>query len=451
MHWLLLTLPIACSFSCTKFIDIDPPATQAEASKVFATDQTATAATIGLYYQMIASNLNFMSGAITIYPGLSADDFINISPNNDYDGFKNNNIPVASPTVNNRFWGNSYRNIYQANSVLEGLSASSSLSTPIKAQLEGEMLFTRALHYFYLINLFGDVPYETTTDYRENSILPRTPAATISMQMINDLIRSKQLLKDSYSISTNSRPNLMAATALLARYYLFQSDWMNAEIQATEVINSGRYRLEANLNNVFIATSAETIFQLTRPTSNTVEGSVFIPTSATVRPAFAITASLLSKFIAGDNRRANWLRSNTVSGVTYFYPFKYKIRSSTTVTENSVVLRLAELYLIRGEARAQLNNVSGSQADLNMVRMRAGLGATTATTSTDLINAVLNERHLEYFAEWGHRWFDLKRTATASAVLILVKGNNWQTDDQLYPIPQAQLLLNSALTQNKGY
>ncbi|MFA6245319.1 MAG: RagB/SusD family nutrient uptake outer membrane protein [Mucilaginibacter sp.] len=450
-HWLVLVIPVALLLSCRKFIDIAPPATQAEASKVFATDQTATAAAIGLYYQMISANLNFMSGALSIYPGLSSDDLVNVSSNSDFDAFKNNNIPIASSTINSRLWGNAYKNIYQANAVLDGLASSKSLSNPIKEQLEGEMLFTRALHYFYLVNLFGDVPYEAATGYRENSILPKSPAATIKAQMISDLLRAKQLLKNSYSISTNSRPNLMAATALLARYYLFQNDWVNAENQANEVINSGTYRLESNLTNVFLATSAETIYQLARPTNNTVEGSVFIPSSGTVRPTFVVTPSLLNKFLPGDNRKTNWLKSNIVGGITYYYPYKYKVRSSAVVTENAVVIRLAELYLIRSEARAQLNNLSGAQSDLNIVRARAGLNTTTAVTRSELINAVLDERQLEFFAEWGHRWFDLKRTATADTILSLVKGSNWQPEDQLYPIPQAQILLNSALTQNKGY
>ncbi|WP_374950048.1 RagB/SusD family nutrient uptake outer membrane protein [Mucilaginibacter sp.] len=449
--WLLLVIPFSLFFSCRKFIDIAPPATQAEASKVFATDQTATAAAIGLYYQMISANLNFMSGAMTIYPGLSSDDLVNVSSNSDYDAFKNNNIPITSSTVNSKLWGNAYRNIYQANSVLEGLVASNSLSTPIKEQLEGEMLFTRALHYFYLVNLFGDVPYETATGYRENSTLPRTPAATINAQMISDLLRAKQLLRGSYSVSTNSRPNLMSVTALLARYYLFQNDWSNAGKQADEVISSGNYRLESNLTNVFLATSVETIYQLARPTNNTVEGSVFIPISGTVRPAFTITSSLLSKFEPNDNRKTNWLKSNIVSGVAHYYPYKYKVRSSTTITENSVVIRLAEIYLIRSEARAQLNDLTGSRSDLNIVRTRAGLTTTTAVTRPELVSAVLEERQLEFFAEWGHRWFDLKRTGAANTILGALKGSNWQPEDQLYPIPQAQILLNPVLTQNKGY
>jgi hypothetical protein len=437
--------------SCKKFVDIPAPQTQAESSSVFSSNATATSAVVGLYYQMIASNLTLMNGAITIYTGLSGDEISNVNPNSDYDAFRTNAIPSNNSSINSKFWTNAYKYIYQANAVLEGLNQSTAVTAAVKDQLRGEMLFSRALNYFYLVNLFGDIPLITTTDYLKNGSVPRTSVATVNQQIIADLTEAKQLLTGSYAGSTNVRPNKMAATALLARMYLYQKDWVNAEAQATELLNSGAYSLETDPSKVFGSSSAETIFQLARPTANTAEGAAFIPASGSAKPTFIITNALLNSFENGDSRKTSWLKTNNIGGTSYNYPYKYKIRNSTTVSEYNVVLRLAEIYLIRAEARAEQQKLSEALADLNVIRNRAGLPNATFSVQADVLNAIIHERQIELFAEWGHRWLDLKRTGLSNSVLSLVKGANWQPSDALYPIPLSQILLNPFLTQNAGY
>jgi starch-binding outer membrane protein, SusD/RagB family len=294
-------------------------------------------------------------------------------------------------------------------------------------------------------------PLETSTDYLVNGSMPRTTASKVYSQVVNDLLTAETLLTASYSSSTNTRPTEMAAAALLARVYLYQKDWVNAETQASMVINSGSYNLESNLNNVFLATSGETIFQLARPANNTAEAIAFIPSSTSIKPTFAVRSSLLNAFTSGDNRKISWLNSDTISGTAYYYPYKYKQRVNNPVTEYNVVLRLAEVYLIRAEARAEQNNTNGAQADINMIRNRAGLANTTASTSATLFNAIAAERQVELFAEWGHRWLDLKRTGTIDTVIGTAKSIVWKPADALYPIPLAQIQLNPFLTQNSGY
>jgi hypothetical protein len=124
------------------------------------------------------------------------------------------------------------------------------------------------------------------------------------------------------------------------------------------------------------------------------------------------------------------------------------------VLEYLVVLRLSEQYLVRAEARTHLNDLSGAAADINVVRNRAGLPDTKATDKTSLLDAIAQERRVELFAEWGHRWLDLKRTATIDTIMNIVslsKGSSWNTNAQLYPIPAGDILLNPYLTQNPGY
>ncbi len=119
-----------------------------------------------------------------------------------------------------------------------------------------------------------------------------------------------------------------------------------------------------------------------------------------------------------------------------------------------MMLRLGEQYLIRSEARTQQDNLPGALADLNAIRLRAGLANTEATTKEEILASLLHERQVELFTESGHRWLDLKRTGTIDNIMPLItteKGGIWQTTDQLYPIPADDIQRNKNLIQNSGY
>lgn len=439
--------------SCKKFVTIAPPQDQVVSATVFNDDKTATAAVTGIYSQMMTTGGNLMNGALTIYPGLSADEFYNVKSLATYDPFVSNSLLKTNSSVQNYFWRYSYAYIYQANACLEGLAASTGVSAPVKKQLMGECLFVRAYCYFYLTGLFGDVPLETVTDYQVNAVAPRTAAAKVLEQIISDLTSAQSLLVPAYPVAGTIRPNKWAATALLARASLYQKSWPAAEAAATAVISSGMYSLVKDLNAVFLANSKEAIFQLAPVlfNANTSEGQAFIPASATAIPTFNIPAYTLAAFEAGDQRKNAWIKSTTVGGTTYYYPYKYKIRSGFTVTEYSMAERLAESYLVRAEARAQQNNMAGAIADLDTIRVRAGLSLLPNTLSqAACLQAVEQERRIELFAEWGHRWLDLRRTGRIDAVLGAEKAN-WKSTSALYPVPYAEIQKNVFLTQNNGY
>jgi len=115
-------------------------------------------------------------------------------------------------------------------------------------------------------------------------------------------------------------------------------------------------------------------------------------------------------------------------------------------TDPAYVIRIAEVYLIRAEARAQqAGKISDAITDLNAIRDRAGLTPTTATSQADVLLAIENENRLEFGLE-GHRWFDLVRTGRAAAVLGLTDANKY-----VLPIPFDQINVDPALTQNTGY
>jgi hypothetical protein len=437
--------------SCKKFVQIEPAPNLIETEAVFSSDQTAVTSVLGLYVQMRNQNLSIMNGGPSVFAGLSADEIYNTASNATADPFFKNALLANNSTINSNFWGSAYRSIYQVNAIIEGLEKSNSLTDSLKRQLLGEMKFARAFYYHFLVNLFGDVPLVTTTNYQLNSTISRNGSGQVIQQMIADLQEAQQLLKTYYPSTNRARPNKWTATALLARVYLYQKDWVNAEAEATMIINSGQYGLNANLNNVFIINNNEIIWQLARDGSNTAEGATFIPASATTRPTYAITTYLLNSFEPGDQRKTNWLKSNVVSGQTYYYPFKYKVRTATPVSEYEVVFRLAEFYLIRAEAKARQNNVTGAKDDLNIIRSRAGLPNSPAATQTEILSAIEQERRVELFTEWGHRWLDLKRNNLAEIVLGPIKAPNWQSTDVLYPIPQVELDRNPFLVQNPGY
>lgn len=127
--------------------------------------------------------------------------------------------------------------------------------------------------------------------------------------------------------------------------------------------------------------------------------------------------------------------------------------------EYYTVLRLAEQYLIRAEANTRLGQTQAAIDDLNVVRARVALFALPASLSQQqCMNAVEQERRVELFTEWAHRWFDLKRwpgisnpnLTRADEVLGAIKPD-WQPTDQWYPVPRSELQLNAFLVQNPGY
>jgi hypothetical protein len=122
--------------------------------------------------------------------------------------------------------------------------------------------------------------------------------------------------------------------------------------------------------------------------------------------------------------------------------------------DNIQVLRLAEMYLIRAEARAQQDNISGGNsaaADINVVRQRAGVPLIEGLSKNQVLLAIENERRMELCFE-GHRWYDLVRTGRAQAVMDEFTSN-WTSKDELWPIPLREIINNPALqnAQNPGY
>ncbi len=439
--------------SCKKFIAVDDPNDQLNSDMVFSDSSTAVSAITGIYSEMLTSRNLFSNSSITLYGGMSADELYSYAPGLNEEFTKNQITQVNHVNIDNSFWKPAYKYIYAANLAIEKLSQSQGLSGSLKNQLTGEAKFIRAFCFFHLVNLFGDVPLIISSKYQYNTNAPRTTTAAVYTQIINDLSDAKNLLSADYVTAERVRPNKWTAAALLSRCFLYTSQWQNAATEANSIIATGVYSLEADLNNVFLNTSTEAIWQLkpVRPGFNTYEGLEILPTSPFSYPTYLVTANLRGSFETGDSRKSAWINSRVYNNDTLYFPYKYKVPNGATLSEYYMVFRLAEQYLIRAEAAVNLNNISDARANLNSLRARAGLGNTLANDIPSLKLAIERERQAELFCEWGHRWYDLKRTDRANNILAPIKGATWQSTDVLWPVPQQEINLNPLLTQNPGY
>ena len=442
--------------SCNKFIEVDPPITSQEGSTVYNNEASATAS-IGNAYSKIVS----LSPLITQFAGFTADELLDESGNSDNRSFAANNI-LATNSANASFWSQVYNVIYIANSAVEGLSVSKGVAESVRKQLIGEALFIRALMNFYLANFYGDVPLVLTTDFTANKIAARASVADLYKQIISDLKDAKAdmgpdyLGLDNLAGTERVRATSAVASALLARVYLYQKDWVNAISEATLVIDNPVYSLESDLNAVFLKNSNEAIFQVMpyEDFNDTYEAQNFLPYSDQTPPLIVLRPSMLDAFEPADQRLVNWTGRQIIESDTFYYANKYKVSFKNLGdphAEYPMVLRLAEMFLIRAEGYAGQNQISEGLGDLNIIRNRAGLPDAQAATAAALQTAIMRERRAELFTEWGHRWLDLKRTGAIDAVLQTLKGADWQPTDSLYPLPQKEILNDPNLTQNPGY
>lgn len=472
--YILGVLLLTTTVSCEKFIEIDPPRTELEKGSIFTNDKTADAAMVGIYSDMNSDNYIF-ANLITMFMGpISADEFLYEANVATFLEFKSNIVSEGNTYVG-LVWSQPYNYIYRCNEIIEGVTASTTLTPAVKTKLLGEAKFLRAFCYFYLTNLFGDVPLILDADVLKNTAMPRTAAAQVYSAIIADLKEAKALLGANYpSNGERTRPVKGAAILMLARTYLYTGDYANAELEASELIaNTTTYRMlsGAGLASTFLKNSTDAVWQLnivnTLLNKNTIEGFNMVPANLT-NPAtnYRLTRDpnygLVNAFEPGDLRKTNWTGSWTVAatGITNTYPYKYKVRTSTAITEYSMVLRFAEAYLIRAEARMQQSKFQLAKDDLDAVRTRGNLaGVPLPSTVPDGMLLVEKERRIELFAEWGHRWFDLKRWKSVSGkvgetraddILPLTKPT-WTSTAILMPIPTDAIRTNRKLTQNDGY
>ncbi|CAL66355.1 RagB/SusD family nutrient uptake outer membrane protein [Christiangramia forsetii] len=458
---IILALAIGFNISCEELVSIDEPTDKLVRSQVFNSEQTIISAMTGIYNELYQSSFsNGSRNSITVLSGLSSDNIRNINTSNlERMEFEEHQINPEN-SYNLELWTSAYNMIYMTNSFLEGLESAENIDGELLLQLEGEARFVRAFTYFNLVNLFGSVPLILTTDYEENALTEKSNIETVYQQVIEDLELSAEILQSSYRTGERTTVNKSAAKALLARVYLYLEDWQTAERFSTEVINeSSTYKILDSLNTVFLANSDEAIWQISPIggggiATNTNDGSIFV-----IDPFFSFFASIqlrddfVQTFQQGDKRLEDWIGFNQSKNAYFAHKYKITASSEFPIVEYSMVLRLAEQYLIRAEARTKQGNLSEALNDLNIIRSRANLEdfqmLQPSITEEGLLNEIFLQRRKELFTEWGHRWLDLKRSERIQN--IFGTSQNWEPTDIFYPIPSQELIKNPNLTQNDGY
>lgn len=375
------------------------------------------------------------------YPDLYADNL-------DYTGTFDTDREVALRQLNSDntqildTWEEAYDGINRVNGLLEAIPNVSELSSSQQTTYRGEALFIRALLYSVLARYHGDVPLVLTASrgVSSESLVTRTPVAEVREQIIADLAEAATLLPATL---VQGRATQYAANALAARVNLDAGNYTEARDLATSVID-GPFDLVDDYQTIWTTkNSDEAIFELQFRVGNTNSLAYwYFPQTLGGRLGYAPTAEYYSAFSPGDERRDATIKV-TEDGQRYAAKY-FRVAAED---DNVVVLRLAEMYLIRAEANAQLGAPAATvRADINMVRNRAGVAdlPDTVVSEEDLLMAILDERRLEFGYE-GQRFFDLRRLGMAQSVLGL------NAERLLWPIPQAEREVNPSLTQNPGY
>lgn len=445
-------------FGCKSNIDLSP-ISQIDASTGFTTKSDMNAAMNGCYNSLLSNNsygLNYYLGA-----DLTADNLSDVGTFQDLKEFENKIISTNNATATN-YWINAYSGINRLNNVIASAPKAAANDKAVNADLySAEARCLRAFQYFNLLRFFGGsetgynkpsglgVPLvlKPTLALADTASTPRSPEADCWKAIIDDLIfASKNMPAKSGTTSSNTgRINGNIANALLARAYLYTSDWANAEATADNIIKNGGYSLLASASYANIFASKNTVesiweLQFDSQTSNSIAFYYFTGVLGG-RNEVSSTTSLKAAHETGDVRLpVNY--TVAASGIPAAKTLKY---THVDGTDNVIEIRLAEMYLIRAEARAQQGKLVDALADVNVIRARAGLTPSIAATTADLLLAIEKERRLE-FAHEGHRWFDLRRYNRTSVVGITQGFRN------LWPIPDREVTTSGGIiAQNPGY
>ncbi|MFD1316560.1 RagB/SusD family nutrient uptake outer membrane protein [Namhaeicola litoreus] len=374
-----------------------------------------------------------------------------IADNSVFEGFYDSQMEIdqkAVPFTNlwvTDIWVSIYRVINMANLLIDDVDG---IDDPAldRDRVFGEAHAVRALAYFDLLRVYGEhfdtqsnygIPLLISSipdsDFNQIPDLPRATVAETYAQILSDLNTAIELTEGSSDTGTM---NYWAALSLRARVNLYKKDYQAAWDDANEVITNGPFFLESNLDNLYFTTeaSSESIFEVE---FNDQDQSAF-NTYTIRRNEYNVDISLLESFEEGD-ARANYFTVAQGRDKTNKY-------SDNTNSNNTKVIRLAELYLIRSEAATMNSNDPNTGLDdLNTIRNRAGLGSITSiATLEDYKDIILAERRAELNFE-GHRFFDLVRLDKIGEVLDM------EDFRKVFPIPRTELQVSPALVQNPGY
>lgn len=438
---------------CEELIEVDLPTTQINTSIVYTDAATAKAALAHLYSS--TRDDSFVNGGmygIGFMTGIYTDELTSyLGDSHNLNAFYHNQILATNSAVS-KLWDSSYKTIYAINIFIENMRNNSAISKEDQNTMIGEALFLRALHYYYLTIVFGDIPYATTTDYALNKSLNRTSITQVLRNNQHDLEEALILLKETYRNQEYIYPNQYAAKLLLARQFAELKEWDHVQQEVNSIIQSPLYTLRNEPQEVFNKSYKGVIWQLNPDVSlkSTFEADLYNSTSFPPSSA-SLSPHIMEKFEATDLRKIQWIKTVSNPTSTYYLPFKYKNKNGENTTEYSNVMRIEEAYFLLAEAYIHQGNINAGIEFINQIRERSGLSKiNTIRSKEEAIDWLLEEKEKEFFSEFGHRFIDLKRNNRLNQ-LQLIKPN-WKSFHNVLPLPQKELLLNPNLNpQNEGY
>lgn len=436
--------------ACNKQLNLKPYQ-QIDQNSALLTASGVQITLVGAYNRLGLQDL--YGGGVFLYPDLLASQ-AEITWQGTFQGLTQmvgQSLPVDNGFVNS-VWQDSYQVINQTNNVLANIGIVSAANVK---RVTGEAEFLRGLVYFDLARLYGrawndgdpathlavPIVLTPTTTVNAASYVSRATVAQVYAQAISDLTDAESKLPASNSFYATT----YAASAILARLYLQKGDYANAAAEATKVLSSGVFSLNANYASEFpypgpvhMDNTPEDIFaiQVTNQQGINYLNTFYASSDNAGRGDIIIKNSFLQEFSAGDTRAG--LYNQDSAGILRCDKFD-------NVYGNVHVIRLAELYLIRAEANLRISQTSVigdiPANDVNVIRVRAGIAPLVAIS----INDVLTERRHELAFEGGFILHDAKRTGAAVGPLP------YNSPKLVFPIPLQDINANPKLVQNPGY
>lgn len=370
-------------------------------------------------------------------------------------------------------WTRFYKTIGRASLSIDFTEGQTDLEAAKKNQYIGEAKFLRALSYFYLVRMFGDVTIQDINDEASNTV--RKPKAEVYAYIEADLLDaiSKLPTKNEYAAKDLGRATKGAAQALLAKVYLYQAKYQQAYDMATTVVNSGQYGLEADYATTWrveTENGTESLFEIQARGKSIAHGVHqysqtqgargtggwgwgFNVPSQNLLNAFNAEGDVIRRdatiIFRGETLYDGRLVPTSVENPMY----NEKAYSSANLGDadgdkNIRVIRFSEVLLIQAEAANEIGQ--DVLTPLNRVRTRVKLAPIASMSKDQLRLKIWNERRLELAFEHD-RWFDLVRTGQAKDMMAL-DGKTFVTGKhELFPIPNAQLIQTPTMTQNPGW
>jgi hypothetical protein len=402
------------------------------------------------------------------------------------------------PSNTNCKWGDLYKVINMANSVIkyapEVSNRDASFNVNIMKSYLSEAYFQRALAYYYLVRTFRDVPFVTEPYVNDETSydLAKTDGNIILNQLVLDLEGAIPAAKEYFQEpdpfnpqNSKGRATKWSIHALLADINLWLGNYDKCITSCDAVINSGRVGLisrEAWFTNFFPGNSNESIFELQFDYAKGQTNTYFTIFNTTVEYIVSNYTAELFLFDPADHRQDSIgdIRgmNSSFSGIGKVWKYigrdnnlaNPQPRASTEYDQNSLIYRLAEIYLMKAEAFIMQGKFSDAEALIKKIRDRAGMQSQMPTLSTEseALDVLLAERNREFVAE-GKNWFDILRIAQRdnykykekliNQLLILADSKNQaimkaklaDVNSYYLPIHTDELKYNKLLIQNPYY